>query len=230
MNRAKLKGFTLIELLVVISIIALLLSILMPSLSKVKDQAKSVVCSANLRQISIGLQMYTDAYNGKIPVVYDSIKGDFVPAWYVLIGEVMGWKETGSSQNQVLTRENVTHCPAVSRIDAGDYWFTTHYGTSNENRNLKLNQLKSPMERVFLSDAWPSYYHFNARLDPVLNNTEPGTMGPRGKVWPFPLITTRHDGSMETLEGDANELFFDLHVEKLSLKELHERGLEPYGI
>ena len=226
MNRAKLKGFTLIELLVVISIIALLLSILMPALSKVKDQAKTVVCSANLRQISIGLQMYTDAYNGKIPVVYDPIKGDFVPAWYVLIGEVMDWKETGSSQNQVLTRKNVTHCPAVSRAAAGDYWWTTHYGTSNDNRNLKLDQLKSPGERVFLSDAWPSYYHFNARLDPVLNNREPDGI----TVWPFPLITTRHDGSMETLEGDANELFSDLHVKKSSLMELHERGFEPYGL
>ena len=53
------KGFTLIELLVVISIIALLLSILMPALTKVKEQAKAVVCSSNLRQMAVALEVYT---------------------------------------------------------------------------------------------------------------------------------------------------------------------------
>ncbi len=47
------KGFTLIELLVVISIIALLVSILMPSLSIAKQQAKTVVCKNNIRQLTL---------------------------------------------------------------------------------------------------------------------------------------------------------------------------------
>jgi prepilin-type N-terminal cleavage/methylation domain-containing protein/prepilin-type processing-associated H-X9-DG protein len=61
---SKQKGFTLIELLVVISIIALLLSILMPSLRKVRDQAKSVVCQSNLRQWGVIYLMYTMDNNG----------------------------------------------------------------------------------------------------------------------------------------------------------------------
>jgi len=61
---AKRKGFTLIELLVVISIIALLLAILMPSLTKVKKQAKAVACQANLRQWGLVLNFYTDDNNG----------------------------------------------------------------------------------------------------------------------------------------------------------------------
>jgi len=51
-------GFTLIELLVVISIIALLLAILMPSLQKAREQAKKVVCQSNLRQLGIGVFTY----------------------------------------------------------------------------------------------------------------------------------------------------------------------------
>lgn len=61
------KGFTLIELLVLIAILALLMSILLPSLSKAKTQAKIVVINAELRQIGICLEMYMEDNNGKSP-------------------------------------------------------------------------------------------------------------------------------------------------------------------
>jgi prepilin-type N-terminal cleavage/methylation domain-containing protein/prepilin-type processing-associated H-X9-DG protein len=59
----KRRAFTLIELLVVISIIALLLSILMPSLSKVKQMGRQVVCLSNYKQIGLGMQMYQNEYD-----------------------------------------------------------------------------------------------------------------------------------------------------------------------
>ncbi|MCK5565607.1 MAG: type II secretion system protein [Planctomycetes bacterium] len=59
------KGFTLIELLVVIAIIALLLSILMPALQKVKKQARDVICRSNLHQWGLIWKMYVDDNNGK---------------------------------------------------------------------------------------------------------------------------------------------------------------------
>ena len=51
-RRTNIGAFTLVELLVVVSIIALLISILLPSVSRAKDRAKQMVCSANLRGIS----------------------------------------------------------------------------------------------------------------------------------------------------------------------------------
>ncbi|MCF7957470.1 MAG: type II secretion system GspH family protein [Phycisphaerae bacterium] len=56
----KRKGFTLIELLVVISIIALLVAILMPALSKAKEMGKRAVCLSNTRQLMTGWLMYAD--------------------------------------------------------------------------------------------------------------------------------------------------------------------------
>ena len=59
------KGFTLIELLVVIAIIALLMSILMPALSRVKTSAKAAACQSNLHQWAIIWQMYAEDHNGR---------------------------------------------------------------------------------------------------------------------------------------------------------------------
>ncbi len=72
------KGFTLIELLVVIAIIALLLSILIPALNKVKEQARFIMCQSNLHNYGLVLLMYTTENEGSMPDPWRSIYNEQV--------------------------------------------------------------------------------------------------------------------------------------------------------
>ncbi|HEY3245012.1 MAG TPA: prepilin-type N-terminal cleavage/methylation domain-containing protein [Phycisphaerae bacterium] len=95
---AKRRGFTLIELLVVVAIIALLISILLPSLAAARDQSKSVVCLSNLKRLGIStvlylhdnrglfypLRLHTTFVNG-MPQVYVNEYGAQEPRWHWFI-------------------------------------------------------------------------------------------------------------------------------------------------
>jgi prepilin-type N-terminal cleavage/methylation domain-containing protein len=73
MVRSKRRAFTLIELLVVISIIALLLSILMPGLQKAKQHALRMLCRTNLHSYGLAMTMYLSEYDDEFPFAWTNI-------------------------------------------------------------------------------------------------------------------------------------------------------------
>lgn len=69
MKRPRAAAFTLVELMVVVAVVALLIAILLPSISSARAQAHKVVCQSRLRQIANALWSYTVANDGRVPYI-----------------------------------------------------------------------------------------------------------------------------------------------------------------
>ena len=86
-RRAGQRAFTLIELLVVVAIIALLIAILLPSLSKARGQARTALCASRIVQLGKAFLVYADDYN-ECPPFLGVTPGKGFPDWNTEIGGI----------------------------------------------------------------------------------------------------------------------------------------------
>lgn len=103
------RAFTLIEVLVVVAIIALLISILLPSLKRARDNARSAHCKANLHQAGIALNMYLVSGKEWFPRGGDP----YDVYWIMLVAKMLGDKTRYTNVNELkLDKFEAFHCTA----------------------------------------------------------------------------------------------------------------------
>jgi prepilin-type N-terminal cleavage/methylation domain-containing protein/prepilin-type processing-associated H-X9-DG protein len=104
------RGFTLVELLVVVAIIALLLSILLPSLNKARRIAQATVCASNQKTLLLGLRMYASDYQDLIPYSFIPGGGSY-PAIDEPTGFAEWWDRLGSYDEGTTSVEKNGYVP-----------------------------------------------------------------------------------------------------------------------
>lgn len=125
-------AFTLIELLVVISVIALLMAVLFPALSRARKQAKAVVCQSRLRQWGMALAMYAEDNQGRFPATQGGVDG-----FWLLRGAFISDQDPNGPQDSFhhFHTKDIACCPAATQ-PFGDGHFSaggtgTSFGLSN---------------------------------------------------------------------------------------------------
>ena len=128
-------GFTLIEVVVVVAILALLLSILLPSLGRARETTRSVLCLNNLRQMAIAAHGYASTYRRFPPYLFSSPDGKTSYGWDLQVR--YKW-ENGKRQAVVkpgllwqgTTIEQINQCP---KYEGSDNWVEYPYTGYNYN-------------------------------------------------------------------------------------------------
>ena len=109
---ASVRAFTLLELLVVIAIIAVLAALLLPAIVSAKARAKRTACISNLRQINVGIRMYSDDASDKTPALQGGLTNNVITpsapwiAYKSLMKNYVGLHAASSDQDKLFA------CPA----------------------------------------------------------------------------------------------------------------------
>lgn len=150
--RSTKKGFTLIELLVVVAIIALLISILLPSLSRARELAKRLVCAANIKGIGTAMKIYANDNEEQwaTPLFNEGTLGAPVPITYTSTAVV----PKGGSE--VPARNTVTTSTSTALSVTRAFWLLIRSGETTQKQYI----CPSSGDEADVTEEIDKYYDF----------------------------------------------------------------------
>lgn len=213
------SAFTLVELLVVIAIIGLLASMLMPALSRASGKAKQIKCLSNCRQIGIGLLMYADDFDGRLPKTAHQTL-DTNEIWLQKLSPYVGGCDDirccPSDPKRIQRQKNggssylLNDFLAVSVVDS--------FGRTLQ-QTPRLDQLRQPSETHLIFESSDDY-----GLSPFSDHTHARSWlntGWKGVLADIQPDRHRHGAPNEDhTKGSANYLFGDGHVSSIQASQL----------
>ncbi|MFA9480029.1 prepilin-type N-terminal cleavage/methylation domain-containing protein [Phycisphaerales bacterium AB-hyl4] len=159
------KGFTLIELLVVISITSLLIAILLPALSAARRSAQAIECMSKLRQIGIGMQVYSFDHDDYFPPARFEYLGTTNYYWAHMLDRREYFPAGADWENHLCPQAPNKGRTGLFGFPGWNWWFTSygyniHYvggsyfesGVSNDTP-AKTMQIRNPSTTLVLADA-----------------------------------------------------------------------------
>lgn len=218
-DKKRTDGFTLIELLVVIAIIALLLSILMPALSRVKGSAREILCAANLKGTGLGLVLYTQNHGGVLPPASDPGRpSEYIPYWWqtLLHKELISSSQEDWYQNiDDPKSETIWRCPEKKpHVEGARIGYNEHLNEFVSGRPIKGRKvltIRQPAKMIAIGDSERDLFSFADWAPPIhVMNTRTPEMG----LCMYSFAYSRHGGRKPDTK-EANMLFVDGHLQTM---------------
>ncbi len=227
-RRKSRAGFTLVELLVVITIISILAALLLPMLSRAREQARQLACLSNLRQLHSAMSLYTDDNSDWMPVTTAS---GYEIWWARIDDEYLGTKVTP----QVDTCQSVFKCTAIPQFTYWSYNCNFRYNSNlGANTNIsgvlfpvfhRRSEVKTPSRCLMLSDVVEDSDH-----DGKINIDAPNHGVGYCFSWYFgwgggeTVFAVTHDGA-------GNYMLSDGHGKRMRVEEQQEKDTwKNYGV
>lgn len=155
------RGFTLIELLVVVAIIALLVSILLPSLGRAKELARRAICGSNNHNMGSSWAIYFTANNQRIPQLQRANQESVGPFYYCLWFYDNYYNAGLLTASKIVSNADIYACPSfVASEHLSSHWRTA---TATSNGNYRPEAAQSDFVSSGGSIHRPSRMTYNTR-------------------------------------------------------------------